>query len=171
MVKNLPAKEEDEGLISGIGRSSGEANATLLHYSCLGDPMDRGAWWATSMGWQRVRHDSATKQLQQCYPSDMKWVIPSRHLCGSLDIEESYKNVRKHDITEQNYKNADFKDTCSFSLFSSVQFRRSVMSDCSCPPRTAAHQASLSITNSWSLLKLTSIMSVMPYSSVWSCVK
>ena len=119
MVKNLPANAEDEGLISGIGRSSGEANATLLYYSCLGDPMDRGAWWATSMGWQRVRHDSATEQLQQCYPSDMKWVIPSRHLCGSLDIEESYKNVRKHGRTEQNYKNADFKDTCSFSLFSS----------------------------------------------------
>ena len=43
----------------------------------------------------------------------------------------------------------------------SVQFSRSVMSD-SATPWTAAHQASLSLTNSWSLLKLMSIESVMP---------
>ena len=48
--KNLPANEEDEGLISGMGRSPGEANATPLHYSYLGDHMDRGAWWATVHG-------------------------------------------------------------------------------------------------------------------------
>ena len=42
----------------------------------------------------------------------------------------------------------------------SVQFSRSVVSD-SATPWTAAHQASLSITNSWSLLKLMSIASVM----------
>ena len=111
-----------------MGRSPGGENGNPLQYSCLGDPMDRGAWWATVHGgWRRVRRDSARKQLQQCDPSDLKWVVlPSKHLCGSLDTEESYKNGRKQ---EQNYKNADFKDTCSFSLFSSVQFRRSVVSD------------------------------------------
>ena len=46
-------------------------------------------------------------------------------------------------------------------LFSSVQFNRSVMSD-SATPWTEACQASLSITDSWSLLKLISIESVMP---------
>ena len=46
-------------------------------------------------------------------------------------------------------------------LFSSVQFSRSVVSD-SAIPCTAARQASLSITNSWSLLKLISIESVIP---------
>ena len=46
-------------------------------------------------------------------------------------------------------------------LFSSVQLSRSVVSD-SATPWTAARQASLSITNSWSLLKLMSIESVMP---------
>ena len=35
--------------------------ATLQH-SCLGNPMDRGASQATSMGWQRVENDLATKQ-------------------------------------------------------------------------------------------------------------
>ena len=44
----------------------------------------------------------------------------------------------------------------------SIQFSHSVMSDSLRPPWTAAHKASLSITNSWSLLKLVSIESVMP---------
>ena len=52
--------------------------------------------------------------------------------------------------------------------FSSVQFSRSVISD-SATPWTAACQASLSITNSWSSLKLTSIESVMPSSHLILC--
>ena len=50
----------------------------------------------------------------------------------------------------------------------SVQFSRSVMSD-SATPWTAAHQASLSITNSWSLPKLMSIESVMPSNHLILC--
>ena len=37
----------DVGLIPGSGRSSGEWNGNLLHYSCLENLMDRGAGWAT----------------------------------------------------------------------------------------------------------------------------
>ena len=40
----------DSGLIPGLGRSSGEGNGYLLQYSCLENPMDRGAWWATVHG-------------------------------------------------------------------------------------------------------------------------
>ena len=50
MVKNLPAKAEektDAGLIPGPGRSPGEGHGNPLQYSCLENPMDRGAWWAT----------------------------------------------------------------------------------------------------------------------------
>ena len=36
--------------IPGSGRSPGEGNGYPLQYSCLGNPADRGAWWATSMG-------------------------------------------------------------------------------------------------------------------------
>ena len=49
MDKNLPASAggiRDVGLIPGSGRSLGEGNGNLLQYSCLGNPMDRGAWWA-----------------------------------------------------------------------------------------------------------------------------
>ena len=40
----------DVGLILGSGRSSGEGNGNPLQYSCLGNAMDRGAWWATMHG-------------------------------------------------------------------------------------------------------------------------
>ena len=50
MVKNLPANAGDEGSIPGSGRSPGEGNGNPLQYSCLGNPMDRGAWWATVRG-------------------------------------------------------------------------------------------------------------------------
>ena len=53
--------------------------------------------------------------------------------------------------------------------FSSVQFSRSVVSDSLWTPRTAAHQASLTITNSRSLLKLMSIESVMPSNHLILC--
>ena len=40
----------DLGLIPGSGRSLGEGNGNPLQYSCLENPMDRGAWWATVYG-------------------------------------------------------------------------------------------------------------------------
>ena len=46
-VENLPASAGEAGSILGSGRSPGEGNGHPLQYSCLGDPMDRGAWWAT----------------------------------------------------------------------------------------------------------------------------
>ena len=50
MVKNLPANARDAGLIPGSERSPGVGNGNPLQYSCLGYPMDRGAWRATVHG-------------------------------------------------------------------------------------------------------------------------
>ena len=47
----------DLGSILGSGRSPGEGNGNALHYSFLENSVDRGAWWATSMGSQRVGHN------------------------------------------------------------------------------------------------------------------
>ena len=44
---NLPASAGDAGLIPGLGRSLAEGNGNPLQYSCLGNSMGRGAWWAT----------------------------------------------------------------------------------------------------------------------------
>ena len=49
-VKNPPANAGDEGSVPGLGRSSGGGNGNPFHYSCLGNSMDRGAWWATVHG-------------------------------------------------------------------------------------------------------------------------
>ena len=49
VVKNQPANTGDTGLIPGSGRSPGK-EITTPEYSCLGNPMDRGAWWATVHG-------------------------------------------------------------------------------------------------------------------------
>ena len=50
VVRNLPANAGDAGLIPGSGRSPGDENGNPLQYSCLGNPMDRGAWSATVQG-------------------------------------------------------------------------------------------------------------------------
>ena len=61
MVKNLPANAEDirdAGSISGSGKSSGVGNGNPCQYSCLGNPMDRGAWrdivHGTTKNWTRL---------------------------------------------------------------------------------------------------------------------
>ena len=50
MVKNLPCNVGDLGLIPGFGKSPGEGDGYPLQYSCLENPMDRGAWRATVYG-------------------------------------------------------------------------------------------------------------------------
>ena len=53
VVKNLPANAGatgDAGSITGSGRSPGEGNVNPLQYSCLGNSMDREAWWAIVHG-------------------------------------------------------------------------------------------------------------------------
>ena len=60
MVKNLPAMVgdiTDAGSTPGSGRSPGEGNGNPLQYSCLGNPMDRGAWWV-------IVHRVAESQIQ-----------------------------------------------------------------------------------------------------------
>ena len=61
-VKNLPAIAgdiRDMGSIPGLGRSPGGGHGNPLQYSCLENPMDRGAWWATvhrvTMSWTQLK--------------------------------------------------------------------------------------------------------------------
>ena len=49
-MKNVLANAGDMGSVPGLGRSSGEGNGNPLQYSCLGNPMDRGAGWAMVHG-------------------------------------------------------------------------------------------------------------------------
>ena len=63
--KDPPANAGDMGLIPGSGRPPGEGNGNTIQYSCLGNTMDRGAWWATVHGiakeldiTQRLKHSN-----------------------------------------------------------------------------------------------------------------
>ena len=56
-VKASACSVGDPDSIPGLGRSPGEGNGNPLQYSFLENPMDRGAWWATVHGSQRVGHD------------------------------------------------------------------------------------------------------------------
>ena len=47
VVKNLPANAGDAGLIPGLARFSAEGNGNQLQDSCLENPLNRRAWWAT----------------------------------------------------------------------------------------------------------------------------
>ena len=69
MVKNLPANVgdiRDVGLIPGSGKSPGEGNGNPLQYSCLENPMDRGAWRATVHS--IIRTQTQLKQLSTDLP-------------------------------------------------------------------------------------------------------
>ena len=57
--------ESDVSLTPGLGRSTGEGNGNPLQYSCLGNPMDRGAWQATVHRVAKNGHNLAIKQQQQ----------------------------------------------------------------------------------------------------------
>ena len=64
VVQNLPAGAGDSGLIPGSGRSPGEGNDSPLQYSCLENPLDRGAWRATVHG---TAESDMTEQLTHSF--------------------------------------------------------------------------------------------------------
>ena len=63
VAKNPPANTGDADSVPEWGRSPGGGNGYPLQYSCLGNPMDRGVWWATVPAvLKRIRHSLVTKQ-------------------------------------------------------------------------------------------------------------
>ena len=83
MIKNLPANAgdiKDEGSILGLGRSPVGGHGNPLQYSCMENPMDRGAWWAVvhriSKSWTQLKRLSmqlpnmyGTKIIRKCLTS------------------------------------------------------------------------------------------------------
>jgi len=70
LVKNLPANAEDTrdiDWIPGLGRCPGEGNCNPLQYSCLENPIDRGAWQATIRGVKKSQTWLST-HTDQCLP-------------------------------------------------------------------------------------------------------
>ena len=89
-VKASACNAGDLGSIPGLGRSSGEGNSNPLQYSCLENPIDRGAWWATLHGVAKSRtrlsdftsHDPENPLLG-IYTEE---TIMEKHACTSVLI-------------------------------------------------------------------------------------
>ena len=78
-VKESACSAGDLGSIPGLGKSPGEGNGNPLQYSCLENPMDGGAWWATVHGVAKsqTRLSDFTAQVQF-----MLWNMPSVLFCS-----------------------------------------------------------------------------------------
>ena len=70
VLENPPINAGDMSLIPGSGRSPRKGNGNPLQYSCLKNPMNRGAWRATVHKIARVGHNLQTKQQQVYYNDD-----------------------------------------------------------------------------------------------------
>ena len=93
----------DLGSIPGSGRSPGEGNGNPLQYSCLENPVDRGAWWATVHRVAKSRtqlsdftHNAVThKQHSRCFP---KMVLAWMDLETVIQSEVGQKEKNKYHI-------------------------------------------------------------------------
>ena len=77
-VEELPANAVDAGSIPRSGRSPGGGNGNPLQYSCLGNPKDRGAWWATVHGviksWTWLRASLIAELVKNLPAMQETWV-------------------------------------------------------------------------------------------------
>ena len=97
VVKNLPANAGDLGSIPGWGRCPGGGNGNPLQYSCLENPVDTGAWWATVHGVSK----SQTRLKWLSMHTNLSGPVVPRQLvkhyfwmclcgCGSVSLKDPY---------------------------------------------------------------------------------
>ena len=138
--KVFTCNEVDLDFIPGLGKSSPGGHGNPLQYSCLENPRDGGAWWAAI--YRVAQSQTWLKRLSSSSISSRKIGI---FFCNHLSQKKQLLNIQ----------------------FSSVQSLSHVRLFAT--PWIAARQASLSIINSQSLLKLMSIELVMPSNHLILC--
>ena len=84
--KESTCKTGDMGPIPGSGRSSGGGHGNPLQYSCLENPMDRGAWWATVHGVTKSQEWSNWACMQASTHLSSFWVRTLSEFIGFLPI-------------------------------------------------------------------------------------
>ena len=93
VVKSPLANAGHMGLIPVLGRSPGEGDGNPLQYSCLGNPVDRGAWWTNVHGVSKV--SDTTQQLNTTtVKCGVGLVARSTHMSGRKELKDGIK-VRK----------------------------------------------------------------------------
>ena len=102
MVRNPPANAGDMGLIPGSGRYPAERNGYSLQYSCLGSPMDRGAWLAIvlEVAKSRSRPSTHTQTIDEWLKgintvSNIHLIYPKRirYLLGQVILIEKKSSL------------------------------------------------------------------------------
>ena len=101
------AGDRDTGLIPGSRRSPGEGNRNPLQYSCLENPMDRGAWQAivhrVTKSWTQLNqpnmHTCTLELWEDCSRETMTTLIKVKcatyHHCHGFDLPDLYKLLQK----------------------------------------------------------------------------
>ena len=123
LVVTIPPANAEEireaGLIPGLGRSPGGAHGNPLQYSCLEDPMDRGACWVTvqrvTKSWTRLKWLSATKPQVDQEKSDPAY----GHLCSVF-----WLNIYSFDLTFRPWLVTETAASSPITSFSQVQIHR-----------------------------------------------
>ena len=115
VVKNLPINAgaiEDLGSNPGSGRSPGVGNGSPLQYSCLENPMDRGAWQTTYSPWGRKESDMTEQAHTRSHTQTHTYSPTSGLICCVISGEPLHSNsfcpVRKSQtafgsLTPQNH--------------------------------------------------------------------
>ena len=89
----------DPGSIPGPGTSRGEGNGNLLQYSCLENPMDRGAWWAAVHGvtksWTQTQRLTLTLAVIKTLPSSAGGLMSGYQARISLASWPKIQNIKK----------------------------------------------------------------------------
>ena len=123
VVKNPPANTGDTGSIPVPGRSPGEGNGNPLRYTCLENPMERGAWWASAHGVTETDTMEPTHARAHVFGKpgriggDKNQILPEKCGCVSLSTPWSMHGaLQRQEVGSQEEPKEDRRGTDSFSL-------------------------------------------------------
>ena len=109
-IKNLPAMQDTQ--VQSLGQEDPLEKEMVTHSSiCLGNPMDRGAWWATVHGVTRAGHSLVTKPPYQPEPCTFKGILVDL-LSISMYCQTFEKSAVLSDVQKVKKKQDSFQRAC-----------------------------------------------------------
>ena len=130
MVKNLPANAGDTASIPGSGRSPGGRHGSPLQYSCLENPVDRGAWWGSVSPWVAKSCTGPSKSARSHTFLCRSSRVTARRLLVEPDLDANEAIAQRPGVFLVNlpqyvYSRVSIPRVSSSSMRSSSPFRRS----------------------------------------------
>ena len=103
----------DQGSIPGSGRSPGEGNGNPLQYSCLENPMDRGAWWGYSPWGCKESHMTEWLTLHTSSLVVLCLIIPQQGMQVQSLTQEDFTCLGETRLMSHNYWSSYTESPCS----------------------------------------------------------